>query len=127
MYYIKTIPGMGRSLFTLNSDIKKDKIIGEFEILVLDEFDTVLCNNTALRYYFFKYNDKQDCLVLGDGEIFNHSDIPNVGYRLIDLENRKVMQFYALSDIMPHTQLFIDYSADTKVNLMEYKHQKSLY
>jgi len=119
-YYLKVSPEMGRGLYTGYVGIQKAKLIAQCELLIFDEFDTVLVNQTNLKYYTFKYNDKQDCLVLGDGEIFNHSDTPNVGYKLMTVDDRKVMVFYALRDIAKDEQLFIDYNADIKVDVKSY-------
>jgi SET domain-containing protein len=87
---------------------------------VFSEKDTEIVNKTDLQYYKFKYNDKQDCLVLGDAELFNHSPDPNVGYKLINFDGRKIMAFYALKPIPEYTQLFIDYNGDTDVRFHEY-------
>jgi SET domain-containing protein len=118
-YYLKNTEVMGRGLYAAN-DIQEDKIIFTAELLVLSEQDTVTVNTTDLQYYTFKYNEKQDCLVLGDGEIFNHDDAPNTAYKLIDFDGRKVMAFYTLRPVLQHEQLFIDYNADIKVNVGQY-------
>lgn len=110
----------GREL-TASNPINAGEQITVCELLVLNKADTKLVDQTDLKYYVFKYNDTQDCIVLGDGEIFNHSDTPNVGYKLIDLDNRKVMLFYALKDIKPGEQLFTDYNSDVKVDTSSYK------
>lgn len=119
MYYLKMHETMGRGLFAMQ-DIPAQRVLFTAELLVLSEVDTVTVNTTDLQYYTFKYNEKQDCLVLGDGEIFNHSDTPNVGYKLIDFDGRKVMAFYTLRDVVPHEQLFIDYNADVVVSVQDY-------
>lgn len=120
-YYLKMTPEFGRGLYaSTDLDIGNSLSIS-FELLVLSPSDTIKVNETDLQFYTFKYNDKQDCLVLGDGEIFNHSDIPNIGYRLVDsLKGYKVMEFYVLRHIDAHEQLFIDYNADTNVDTKEY-------
>lgn len=121
--YIKTTMEFGRGLYAA-LDIPKGKILAEEELLVLNPLDTVLVNSTDLQYYTFKYSEKQDCLVLGLGEIFNHSNNPNVGYKLVDgegvFEGRKLMQFFTLKEIQKDEQLLIDYSADVKVETNKY-------
>src|SRR5271166_1405941 len=114
-YCLKVTTEFGRGLYATNI-IKKNKVIMQCEVLALSEFDTVLVNQTDLKFYTFKYEGKKDCLVLGDGEIFNHADNANVGYILQLLDDRKVMVFYALTDINPNYQLFINYNADIAVN-----------
>src|SRR5689334_18895955 len=115
MYYMDVTEVYGRGFYA-SREIEKNEVITVCELLVLSPEDTVKVNDTDLKYYTFVYNDKQDCLVLGDGEIFNHDDNPNVGYKLDYDDGRLKMYFYALKNIDPGEQLFIDYSADTKVN-----------
>lgn len=120
-YYLKTSPEMGRGLYAAY-DIDAGRILFTAELLVLSPADTKLVNQTDLQYYTFVYNaeTEQDCLVLGDGEIFNHADAPNVGYKLLDFDGRKVMAFYTLRSVPANEQLLIDYAADTKVDASRY-------
>lgn len=111
MYKIKLTKEFGRGLYATRS-IGTGEIIFEAELLVLSPDDTVTVNKTDLSQYTFKFSGDQDCLVLGDGELFNHADYPNVEYRLIKSDGRTKMQFYATQDIAPDEQLFIDYSFD---------------
>lgn len=118
-YYLKTTEEMGRGLYSC-FDLEAGKILFTAELLVLNPEDTVAVNKTDLKYYTFKFDDTQDCLVLGDGEIFNHSDTPNIGYKLINYDGRKVMMFYTLTEIKERAQLFIDYNSDVKVETKDY-------
>lgn len=125
MYYVKLTPDMGRGVFA-NRDIKAGELICYCELLVLSEQDTrVLEKLTDLKYYTFKYNEKQDCLVLGDGEIFNHADEENVSYNLKTIVDsfgsRTLMEFRATKDCSKDTQLFINYNRDIEVNTDNYK------
>ena len=119
-YYLKVTEEMGRGLYSAY-DLQANKILFTAELLVLNEKDTKLVNQTDLKWYVFKYNDDQDCLVLGDGEIFNHDDNPNIGYQLVNHDGRKLMMFYTLKDIKSGDQLMIDYESDTKVVASDYK------
>ncbi len=132
MFTITQSEEFGREV-TATEIIQRGDVITECEILVLSDADTITIEETNLRYYTFKYNSTQDCLVLGCGEIFNHSDTPNVSFKLVDLParkldmpTRKVMQFVALSEIRTGQQLFIDYASDVTVNANEYINNKSL-
>ena len=116
---------MGRGVFS-SRDIAQGDVITVCELLPLSASDTVTVNTTELRYYTFQLNKVQDCLVLGVGEIFNHHFLPNVSYKLVSYGDRLMMQFEALVDIPRDTQLFIDYAADSKVNVDSYLKQKSL-
>ena len=132
MFKIKLHPEMGRGVFSAH-DVYSWEVCTVFsfcELLVLNTDDTRVVNTTELKHYTFKYNETQDCLVLGIGELFNHSDTPNVSYHLEDkVENgitRKVMAFRLLKPVTKGEQLFIDYNADVKVNTEEYINSKSM-
>jgi SET domain-containing protein len=113
IYSVQMIEGMGRGIIA-ERDIQKGEQITNCELLVLDAKDTELVNKTDLQWYTFVFDkaNKKDCLVLGDGEIFNHADEANVLYGLIDWDGRKLMRFQAARDIKKGEQLFIDYRAD---------------
>ena len=118
-HYIKHTPEMGRGLYAVQ-DLQAGKILFTCEVIPLSEGDTQTIAQTELQFYTFKYNDKQDCLVLGDGELFNHSDEANIGYKLIDFDGRRVMAFYTLADISRDAQLFTNYAQDVQVEVTEY-------
>lgn len=121
-YSVQMVKGMGRSIIA-ERDIRRGEVITNCELLVLSPEDTVKVNETDLQWYTFTFNKdtKQDCLVMGDGEIFNHSDDTNTLYGLIDFDGRKLMRFQASRDIKKGEQLFIDYNADvdTAKNVLE--------
>lgn len=119
MYTLKVTPKYGRGLYATRR-IYKGEMIMVCEVLALSPTDTIKVNSTDLKYYTFVYNATQDCLVLGDGEIFNHSDRCNVEYKLIKRGSRMVMAFKSVQDIPKGKQLFIDYSQDVKVNTHSY-------
>lgn len=110
-YYVMNTVEFGRAIFA-ETDLKKGDVICYCEVLVLNEKDTKIVNTTDLQWYTFTFNDTQDCLVLGDGEIFNHSDDANTEYELINLNNRPMMVYRVIKDIKRNEQLFIDYNAD---------------
>jgi SET domain-containing protein len=113
IYSVQLVEGMGRGVIA-ERNIKLGEIITNCELLLLSPEDTIKVNETDLQWYTFTFdkNSKQDCLVLGDGEIFNHDDNANVLYGLIDWNGRKLMRFQASRDINKGEQLFIDYRAD---------------
>ena len=118
-YHIKVEAATGRGLYA-NYDLRAGMVIASEELLVLSSFDTPFVNGTDLKYYTFKFDMLQDCLVLGDGELYNHSDDPNVGYKLCDHDGRKVMTFFTLKEVKTGEQLFIDYTDDEKVDTKKY-------
>lgn len=118
-YHIKVEEKTGRGLYA-NYDLRRNMILAFEELLVLNIEDSARVNGTDLQYYTFVFNETTDCLVLGDGELYNHSDDPNVGYHLIDSEGRKKMAFYVLRDVKRGEQLFINYNSDMKVDTDKY-------
>lgn len=120
MVKIKTTKEFGKGVYATR-DIYAGELIEVCEILVLSEVDTKVLNSTDLQWYTFVYNSTQDCLVLGNGEIFNHSDDANVSYKLKSYKDRKVMVFMSIKDISEGSQLFTDYSADSKnIDTLQY-------
>lgn len=109
---IKVLPEFGRCVIA-ERDIKAGELIECAEILVLSQEDTLKVNQTGLRDYTFTYNDTQDCLVMGIGEMFNHSDMPNATYYLAHV-NRERMYFRAVNDIKAGEQIFINYCQDLR-------------
>jgi len=120
-FCIGTTKEFGRGLYATNK-YYANEIIESAEILVLSKGDTDKVNETDLKYYTFVYNvaKGQDCLVLGNGEIFNHSDTPNVKYDLVRYHDRFKMVFVSTRDIEIGEQLFIDYNRDIKVDTTKY-------
>lgn len=118
-YTLKVTPEFGRGLYA-SRVIQPGEVVTRCELLVFSADDTPKVNDTDLKYYTFKFNETQDCLCLGDGEIFNHQDVSNVSYQLEDFEGRKVMVFRAKEVIQAGLQLFINYTDDVAVNATEY-------
>lgn len=123
--FVKDTKEFGRGLYTFTSILSHREVM-RCELLVLSESDSNVVNATELRNYTFKYNETQDCLVLGNGELFNHSIRPNIGYRIEEVGGRMMMSFYSLRTIEPDEQLFIDYSQDENIDMEAYINNPSL-
>lgn len=119
MVTLKVEKHSGRGLYA-SGLILRGTIVMECEILVLSSQDTVTVNQTDLKHYTFKFNETQDCLVLGLGEIFNHDDKANVDFELVERDGRKLMQFRANNYVVQGQQLFINYNADVQVDVSRY-------
>lgn len=104
---VKNFPGFGRGVVALDYINE-----GVCPVLPLTTEDTAKVNETSLKQYTFVFDKekKQDCLVMGLGELYNHSDAPNVGYRLNPI--CKTMEFYTLRPVAKGEQLFTDYRQD---------------
>lgn len=111
LVHVKNTKKMGRGIFAFKP-IKKGTVISTEEILVFSEDQTREINNTCLQTYTFRYDDTRDCLVLGNGEIYNHSHVPNVSYKIVKKNGRHMMRFRAVRPIKKGEQLVIDYLAD---------------
>lgn len=126
---LKFTEAKGRGLYAAQ-DLKAGTIIELCEVIVLSVRDTALLRETALKHYTFTYNAAQDCLVLGNGEIYNHSRRYNVSYMLNRVhphEERLGMQFVLTRDVAQGEELCIDYSADVDdIDTEEYINSKSL-
>lgn len=134
-YYVMMTEKYGRGVYA-ERDLKKGESVMYCEVLVLSTKDTPVVNSTDLKDYTFTFNaeTKQDCIVLGDGELFNHgptnnssvtqSTDANTRYYLQNINNRWMMVFRITRPVNKDEQLFIDYNADVKdsVNVVdEYK------
>ena len=121
-YHIRVTKEFGRGLYVKEDSLYlKNQVIMSCEILPLSKTDTIKLEDTALKLYKFKMTDTEDCIVLGDGSLFNHSDKPNVNYFFISRPHRIVMVFVATRTIHPKEQLFINYTQDDKsINIKDY-------
>lgn len=120
-YYIQETKDFGRGLYADRLMFPSD-IVAVCEIIPLTPKDTETLESTGLKYYKFKMNESQDCIVLGDGSLFNHAAKPNVSFSLErDHTGRYRMIFRTRGIVKKGTQLFIDYTADcANIKIEEY-------
>jgi len=117
---VENLPTFGRSVVA-SDYIDEGQCLEVNPVLPLSAEDTKLVNQTSLKFYTFVFDkDKgQDCLVMGLGELYNHSETPNVGYRLNPVA--RTMEFYTLRPIAKGEQLFTNYRQDDEtINVEEY-------
>ncbi len=109
--YIKTIKGKGRGVFC-NQFIAKDEVFETAPVIVLPAEDYNTATASALCDYFFNFDKEQGtlALVLGFGSLYNHEVHSNAGYNLN--KETKTMQYYALQDIKPGTEICINYGGE---------------
>lgn len=100
--YVKPSPIQGYGVFTAEK-INKG--------MVIEECYTLFSSDEHNSYSDYIFNcDGLAALALGYGSIYNHSKVPNTGYKF-DIE-RKTTNFYALRDIEPGEELTISYGDD---------------
>jgi SET domain-containing protein len=87
--YIDDIKGFG--VFA-NQKIKKGESIEQCYSICVDK--TV----KGFDEYSFYYRGDSRFLPLGFGMIYNHSNTPNIKWKIID-ENKRIIHFFAINDI----------------------------
>lgn len=117
-----SIGKFGKGVYA-KKNIYKETLIFIDNVLVLSAEDTKKIQNTRLKFYGYTYNKEQDLICLGQGSFFNHSEDPNVTFKVghLTLDPAiEIITFKAAKDIKEGEQLFINYRADGDVNLDEY-------
>jgi hypothetical protein len=109
--YIKQVKGKGRGVFC-KERICKDQVFETAAVLVLPARDYEVVTSSHLADYFFNFNKEAGtlALVLGFGSLYNHAVYSNAAYSL-DMETR-TMSYYALEDILPGTEICINYAGE---------------
>ena len=103
------IPNAGRGVFAAIAFLMGDTI-EECPILDLPEVDYPLLKKTALRNYYFMWDDTntKSVLALGYGMLYNHSYNPNATYEK-DIQNGFVI-FKAIRNIAKDEEITVNYN-----------------
>ncbi|VVA43795.1 conserved hypothetical protein [Candidatus Roizmanbacteria bacterium] len=88
-------------------DIKKNTVIESCPVILVDIKYENFLEETKLSSYYFIWDDKYHCVVLGYGGIFNHSKNNNTKYYK-DKKNQ-MMVFKTIKDIKKGEELCTDY------------------
>lgn len=92
----------------------KEYKIGDFvcadPVLILNEQDSKIIQNTKLFSYDYFWTETCSCIVFGYGSMFNHSSDPNVKF-IKDYENN-LMRYEAIKNINIGDEMYIDYNGD---------------
>lgn len=88
-----------------SENIKKNTIIETCYCLVMD-FVTI--THPSHDYVFEDIKNKKHYLPFGFGSIYNHSNKPNIEWKIINYE-KKLMNFYTLCDIKINDELCHNY------------------
>jgi len=100
----------GWGVFT-DSTIKSGDVV-ETCYCLIDNYDKAPYKDYA---YHPDINTQDVYHCLGFGAIYNHSDSPNIVWKMIDNE-RSLIQFYVLRDIEAGEQLYHSYGKDYWIN-----------
>lgn len=88
-------------------DIKKNTVIERCPVILVEiEYEDFL-EKTRLSSYYFTWDKKHHCIVLGYGGIFNHSKDNNVKFQK-DKKNN-IMVFKTTRDVKKGEELTTDY------------------
>ena len=99
----------GRGIFSTKSYQTGDTI-EESPVIVLNESDTEIIDNTLLYDYYFSWgkSSKKAAIALGNGSLFNHSYTPNAKY--IKKLNRNIIKFVAIKPIENGEEILVNYN-----------------
>lgn len=103
----------GRGVFT-TSDIEADSLLEICPVVIIPKKDLEVIHHTILHdyYYYWGEDEKDGCIVLGFGSMYNHSSSPNA-YCIADEEN-KTFNYYALRCIEAGEEITVNYNGDAK-------------
>ena len=98
----------GRGVYA-RCDIKKGEIIERCPIIEISKHDTSNLKESMLVAYFFYFgkNKERIAIALGFGSIYNHTDKPNIIYKMKPRE--EVIDFIALTNIKKDDELTFNY------------------
>jgi uncharacterized protein len=106
------IKNAGRGVFAL-SDIKMGELIEICPIIIFSDKDFPHLEKTALLGYVFEYTGKSTMLALGYGSLYNHHNVPNAKYELVEQESMKEqdneLHISALKPIGKNEEIYINY------------------
>ena len=103
------IPGAGRGVFAKKT-IKKGELVETCPIIEVSKHDTSNLKESILVTYFFYFgkNKEKLAMALGFGSIYNHSDKPNIRYKIKQKE--EIIEFVAIKTINRNEEITFNYS-----------------
>lgn len=112
--YIAISENRGRGVFT-SEDISEDDIIEICPLILVPSGELKELDKTIFYdYYFLLPNEKDACIALGYGSLYNHSNLPNACV-VFDLENDS-LQIHAIKNIAAGSEILINYQGDEETN-----------
>ena len=109
--FVAKTPDRGRAVFT-SKLIPAGTVIEIAPMIVFNEKDRLLLNDTFLYEYYFEWgkSGRKGALALGFGSLYNHSYEPNARY-LPDFD-LNILEFVAVRDIQPGEEICVNYNLD---------------
>ena len=107
-YEVTIIPGKGRGVVALKT-IQGGEIILENHVL---KISNILLNDEILRSHVMHYHGAQNCIMLGEATLVNHSDTPNCEMLIVLDRNMPKVVLIALKKIKKNEELTISYGPD---------------
>lgn len=107
--YVAKTKKMGNGVFT-SAPIKAGTIVEVSPVIVMNNEERVLLDQTRLHDYIFEWGDrkKQCCMAMGFVPIYNHSYHSNCEY---EMEYKKeIIRITTMRDIKKGEELFINYN-----------------
>lgn len=110
--YVTQSDIQGRGVFT-SSDIGEGTLLEICPVIVIPEKDVKTIHNTALHdyYYYWGEEEKEACIVLGFGSMYNHSSTPNA--QCISDYDNKSFNYYTLREIRAGEEVTVNYNGDS--------------
>jgi len=101
----------GRGVFT-GVHIKKGELIEICPVIILKDGESKLLDTTTLYdyYFFWGEGEKQSCIALGYGSLYNHNAPSNADY-LMDYGTTSI-EVFAVSNIDIGDEITINYNGD---------------
>jgi uncharacterized protein len=117
--YIKETVGRGRGVFC-RQHIEKDEVFEICPVIVLPaaDYDTIRASRLVDYVFNFKKEEKTLAISLGFGSLYNHAIHSNAAYWLDT--DKQVLSYYALEDILPGTEICINYAGKPGVEFKEW-------
>ena len=109
--YIAPTENMGRGVFT-SQKLKTGTIIEIAPVIVMDQHDRKLLDQTLLHDYIFEWGEQQHqcCMALGYVPVYNHSYKSNCEYEM-DYVN-ELITIKTVRNIKKGEELFINYNGE---------------
>ena len=100
---------MGRGVFTSES-LRKGTIVEVAPVIVMEQSDRVLLDQTLLHDYIFEWNKNQCCMALGYVPMYNHSYTANCEYTM-EYDQEQIV-ITTIRPVNKGEELFINYNGD---------------